>query len=73
MTKRFKIVEEDKDDNKFVDCAIADNCHYIVTDDRHFNILKTKGNDLVDLIKIDGFLAMILEMRLLNPSLPSVD
>ena len=59
---KWNIIEVDKDDNKFVDCAIAGNCHYIVTDDKHFNILKTRGNDFVDLIKIDGFLAMILEM-----------
>ena len=58
----WNIIEADKDDNKFVDCAIAGNCDYIVTDDRHFNILKTKGNDLVDLIKIDGFLALVSEL-----------
>ena len=59
---KWNIIEEDKDDNKFVDCAIAGNCHYIVTDDKHFNILKIRGNDFVDLIKIDGFLAMILKL-----------
>ena len=59
---KWNIIEADKDDNKFVDCAIAGNCHYIVTDDRHFNILKTKGNDLIELVNIDVFLAMVSEL-----------
>lgn len=29
----------DQDDNKFVDCAIACQADYIITHDRHFNIL----------------------------------
>lgn len=29
----------DQDDNKFVDCAISCQADYIVTHDRHFNIL----------------------------------
>ena len=59
---KWHIIEADKDDNKFVDCAIAGNCHYIVTDDKHFNILKIKGNDFVGLMKIDSFLTMIAEL-----------
>ena len=37
----WRIIETDPDDNKFVDCAIAAQAQYIVTGDRHFNILKT--------------------------------
>lgn len=37
---RFHLIETDEDDNKFVDCAIAGNARYIVTEDRHFNVLK---------------------------------
>ena len=59
---KWNIIEVDKDDNKFVDCAIGGNCHYIVTDDKHFNILKTRGNDLVGLMKIDNFLAIVLAL-----------
>lgn len=36
---KFELLE-DKDDNKFVDCAIAANSDYIVTHDKDFNILK---------------------------------
>jgi predicted nucleic acid-binding protein len=32
----------DPDDNKFVDCAISANARYVVSDDKHFKILKNK-------------------------------
>ena len=53
---KWHIIETDRDDNKFVDCAIAGNCHYIVSNDKHFNILKQRGNDLVGLMNIDEFM-----------------
>lgn len=36
----FGLIEADTDDNKFVDCAVAADAEYIVTNDAHFNILK---------------------------------
>jgi predicted nucleic acid-binding protein len=36
----FGLIEADPDDNKFVDCAVAIDAEYIVTNDAHFNILK---------------------------------
>lgn len=33
-------VINDPDDNKFVDCAIAFNANYIITNDKYFNVLK---------------------------------
>ena len=36
----YQSYPSDKDDNKFVDCAIASNAEYIVTNDTHFNVLK---------------------------------
>ena len=36
----FGLIEADPDDNKFVDCAVAVDAEYIVTNDAHFNILK---------------------------------
>ncbi len=42
ITRYFKwnLISADPDDNKFTDCAIAANTHFIVTHDKHFNILK---------------------------------
>lgn len=36
----FDLLTEDVDDNKFVDCAIASDAEYIVTNDHHFGVLK---------------------------------
>jgi putative PIN family toxin of toxin-antitoxin system len=37
----FDLIAEDEDDNKFVDCAIASNAICIVSNDKHFQVLKT--------------------------------
>jgi len=36
----FGLIDAYPDDNKFVDCAVAADAEYIVTNDTHFNILK---------------------------------
>ena len=40
---RFRVVEEDPDDNKFCDCAIAAAAEFVVTQDHHFARLKSAG------------------------------
>ena len=37
----FALIEADKDDNKFVDCAIAAGADYLVSNDAHFKVLST--------------------------------
>ncbi len=37
----WNLIEADPDDNKFVDAYIASGADYIVTEDSHFDILKT--------------------------------
>jgi putative PIN family toxin of toxin-antitoxin system len=56
---RFRLIESDPDDNKFVDCAIASNAKYIVSQDHHFDILKRIPFPKVDVISIDSFLTEI--------------
>jgi len=36
----WELIKIDPDDNKFVDCAIASNAKLIVTEDKHFNVLR---------------------------------
>ncbi len=36
----FGLITEDPDDNKFVDCAIAADAELIVTNDKHFDVLR---------------------------------
>ena len=36
----WNLIQNDRDDDKFVDCAIASNADAIITHDKHFNILE---------------------------------
>ena len=52
---RFHLITADQDDNKFVDCAIAANAEYIVTEDHHFNELKNISFPSVAIINLKDF------------------
>jgi putative PIN family toxin of toxin-antitoxin system len=52
---QWKLIEDDPDDNKFVDCAIAANAHVIVTNDRHFRVLEGIGFPRVRVVGVEGF------------------
>jgi len=52
----WHLIEKDLDDNKFVDCAIAGNVKFVVSNDNHFKILKKIDFPSVDVIKSDDFL-----------------
>ena len=39
----FHLIPADPDDDKFADCAIAANADYLVTEDAHFDAMKTAG------------------------------
>ena len=40
----------DPSDNKFIDCAFASNADFIVTNDKHFNILKNIDQPKITII-----------------------
>ncbi len=52
---RFKLIESDPDDNKFVDCAIVANANYIVSEDSHFNVLKHISFPHINVLKLSEF------------------
>lgn len=52
---KFHLILQDPDDNKFVDCAFAGNCDFLVTNDKHFNILKKVEFPQINLIKLEQF------------------
>ena len=58
-TFRFNLIISDLDDNKFVDCAIVANAEYIVSQDAHFNILKTITFPKVNVINIETFKSIL--------------
>ncbi|MEA5458763.1 putative toxin-antitoxin system toxin component, PIN family [Arcicella sp. LKC2W] len=55
----FELIKNDPDDNKFVDCAIASNADFIVTNDGHFNVLKEIPFPQVNIISIDDFMEIL--------------
>ena len=60
---QFDLIKADPDDNKFVDCAIVANADYIVTEDKHFNILKTKGFPTVEIRRLQEFYEELCSMN----------
>ena len=53
---RWNLITADPDDNKFVDCAISASARFIVSNDKHFNVLKEVKFPPVEVIDADGFL-----------------
>ena len=58
----LELIQNDVDDNKFVNCAFAANVHYLVSNDKHFNILKTTNFPKINLIKIDDFMDILNQL-----------
>ncbi len=55
----WQLIRQDPDDNKFVDCALAANADFLVTNDRHFDILRTVEFPQVNIIKAEAFLNVL--------------
>ena len=56
---RLGLIAEDPDDNKFVDCAFAANADYLVSNDKHFDILKRTPFPSLNLIRMSDFLSVL--------------
>ena len=56
----FHLIEQDKDDNKFVDCAIAANARFIVSEDAHFKHLKDIPFPYVEVVRLKEFMDLLL-------------
>ena len=56
----FELINQDPDDNKFVDCAITANARYIVTNDHHFDVLKSIDYPPIDVITLECFMKFLL-------------
>ena len=55
----FHLIVADPDDDKFVDCAVACNAKFIVTEDTHYNVLQDIDFPKVDIIKLDDIITQI--------------
>ncbi len=49
---KWNLIMHDVDDNKFADTAIAGNADYLVTNDKHFNVLKTIDFPKINVVSI---------------------
>jgi predicted nucleic acid-binding protein len=56
---KWKLISTDPDDNKFVDCALNAGADYIVTNDKHFNVLKDIDFPKINIVDIDAFKEML--------------
>jgi uncharacterized protein len=52
---RLNLIYTDPDDNKFADCAFAGNADAIVTEDVHFDILKTIPFPKIAVLSVSEF------------------
>ena len=61
---KWNIIIADPDDDKFADCAFACSADYLVTNDRHFNVLKGEVEfPKVAVITAQEFLEVLTELR----------
>lgn len=60
---RWGLITTDPDDNKFVDRAVSARVRFVVTDDKHFNVLRSIDFPKVDVITLDDFLVEVLAME----------
>jgi uncharacterized protein len=59
---KWNLIKGDYDDNKFVDCAIAANVQFVVTEGSHFGELKNVEFPLVEVIGIEEFSAEVRKL-----------
>jgi len=56
---KWNLITADPDDNKFVDCALNTGAEYIVSNDKHFNVLKDIDFPTVTVIDIATFRGLL--------------
>ena len=59
---RMELITADPDDNKFVDCAFAAGADYLVSEDSHFNVLRSLPFPKLNLVTLDEFMQTRLIM-----------
>ena len=56
---RLNLIEADHDDDKFVDCAFAANATFIVSDDKHYDVLKSISFPKILVLNLKEFLGIL--------------
>jgi len=55
----WNFITADADDNKFVDCAIAANADYIITHDKHFDVLQSIPFPRLNTLTLHQFIELL--------------
>ena len=64
---KLNLIFNDKDDNKFSDCAFASGATYLVTNDADFNILKKIDFPVIPVISLNEFKQILINRNIINP------
>ena len=54
----WTLITEDPDDDKFVDCAVISGAKYLVSNDKHFNVLSKISFPKIEVIRLADFAEM---------------
>ena len=56
---KFNLITSDPDDNKFIDCTVAAQANYIVTENHHYDLLQKIDFPKVAIIGLDEVMPLI--------------
>lgn len=57
----LNLISSDADDNKFIDCAFAPNAHFLVTNDKHFNKLRSINFPAINIVSLEEFVKLLAD------------
>lgn len=61
----LKLIINDEDDNKFVDCVFSANADYVVTNDRDFDVLKSINFPSIKVVNIFEFKDILIKEQII--------
>ena len=53
---KFQLIHADQDDNKFIDCAVCAGAKFIITEDRHFEVVKQCDFPRIEIVGLDDYM-----------------
>lgn len=63
ITFNWLLIKDDVDDNKFVDAYVASDASILVTNDKHFEILKNIKFPEINICRIQEFKKIISQIK----------
>ncbi len=61
---QWRLISQDPDDNKFIDLGLNGNADYLITNDKHFNIVKSISFPNLKIITIKDFFDLWLQQQI---------